>query len=134
MRYFFRANPRLHRGQEATAETALASAFGDGGALILDIGEETEPPFLPFFFRSPGLFTGATGAPPLCGVPGRLLGLFGAGGVEHTVPGRFALGTGGVISFRSGERTPVAGGTTSRGAGRSTDTGLWPLLANSQFV
>lgn len=25
---------------------------------------------------------------------------------------------------------PLAGGTTSRGAGRSTDTGLWPRLVS----
>ena len=27
---------------------------------------------------------------------------------------------------------PLAGGTTSRGAGRSTDTGLWPRLAGDE--
>lgn len=53
--------------------------------------------------RLPSRFTGD---PPFCGVPGTLLGLLGAGGVELTWPGRLALGTGGVISFRSGERTP----------------------------
>jgi len=100
----------LRTPRAATAETARASAFGEGGALIRFCGDP----------------------PPFCGVPGTLLGLLGAGGVELTVPGRWALGTGGVMSFRSGERTPgplLAGGTTSRGAGRSTDTGLWPRLA-----
>ena len=58
--------------------------------------------------RVPGRFCGD--APPFCGVPGTLLGLLGAGGVELTVPGRWALGTGGVMSFRSGERTPSAVG------------------------
>lgn len=55
----------------------------------------------------PGRFTGD---PPLGvgvhGVPGTLLGLLGAGGVELTVPGTLMRGTGGVISFRSGERAP----------------------------
>ena len=58
--------------------------------------------------RLPSRFTGD---PPFCGVPGTLLGLLGAGGVELTWPGRLALGTGGVISFRSGERTPGAQGS-----------------------
>lgn len=86
-----------------TAETALANAFGDGGALIR-----------------------FTGDPPFCGVPGTLLGLLGAGGVELTWPGRLALGTGGVIRgsghlFHWPEAPPAVarGGAPTRGSGRA---------------